>query len=82
MSHDASTPRLVYRGKTNDAAETATATDPDDLAAKLKAGYRLQRNPKPAAAAKDVDEPKAAAAPAADAPPAAPTPRGRAKAKK
>lgn len=46
MSHDATTPRLVYKGPTDDTAETATATDPDDLAAKLKAGYRLKRNPK------------------------------------
>lgn len=48
MSADALTPRLVYRGNTDDSAETATATDADDLAAKLKAGYRLQRVPKPA----------------------------------
>lgn len=47
MAHDASTPRLVYRGATDDSAETATAHDADDLAAKLKAGYRLQRHPKP-----------------------------------
>jgi len=56
MSSDANTPRLVYRGKTDESAETATAHDADDLAAKLKAGYRLQRNPKaaePAAPPKD-----------------------------
>jgi hypothetical protein len=52
MSHDASTPRLVYKGATDDSAETATARDADDLAAKLKAGYRLQRNPKAAEPAK------------------------------
>jgi hypothetical protein len=52
MSHDASTPRLVYRGATDDTAETATATDAEDLAAKVKAGYRLHRNPKAAEPAK------------------------------
>lgn len=52
MSHDASTPRLVYKGATDDSAETAKAIDADDLAAKLKAGYRLQRNPKAAEPAK------------------------------
>jgi len=40
---DVLTPRLVYRGPADESAETATATDPDDLAAKLKAGYRLTR---------------------------------------
>ena len=36
-------PRLVYRGPANDAAETATATDADDFAAKRKDGWRLKR---------------------------------------
>jgi hypothetical protein len=61
MSQDASTPRLVYRGAPDEkgsyeSAETATAVDADDLAAKLKAGYRLQRTPK--AAENVTDEPK------------------------
>lgn len=40
---DPTFPRLVYRGPANDAAETATATDADDFAAKQKDGWRLKR---------------------------------------
>lgn len=40
-------PRLVYRGASDETAETLTVDDADALDVALKAGARLQRNPKP-----------------------------------
>ena len=58
MADQPTTPRLLYRGPTTDSAETTTAIDADDLAAKLKDGWRLVRVP--AAAKADDAKPKAA----------------------
>jgi len=44
MSEDkVATPRLLYKGPADETAETCTAADQADLAAKLKAGWRLTR---------------------------------------
>lgn len=49
-------PRLIYRGASDESAETLIVEDADALDVALKAGYRLQRNPPKVA--EPVDPPK------------------------
>lgn len=62
---DVSTPRLMYRGAADETAETREAIDQADLAAALKAGWRLTRVDADHQPPEKVAEPEAA--PAADA---------------